>query len=60
MTLWAYVVVYAPERWRETLRCAAGADIVVEDGGVGACDQEPESRRPRRLRVAFDRQPGGQ
>jgi spore maturation protein CgeB len=39
---WAEVVVYEPERWREALRLAAGADVVVKASGVGACDEELE------------------
>jgi len=40
---WAEVVVYEPRRWREALRLAAGADVVVKAGGVGVCDEELES-----------------
>ena len=40
---WAEVVVYEPERWREALALAAGADVVVKASGVGACDDELEA-----------------
>jgi len=40
---WAEVVVYEPERWREALSRAAGADVVVKASGVGACDEELEA-----------------
>jgi spore maturation protein CgeB len=40
---WAEVVVYEPRRWREALRLAAGADVVVKASGVGVCDEELES-----------------
>jgi len=36
-------VVYEHRRWRETLRPAAGTDVVVKAGGVGVCDEELES-----------------
>jgi spore maturation protein CgeB len=40
---WAEVVVYEPERWRETLAGARGADVVVKASGVGVCDEELEA-----------------
>ena len=39
---WADVVVYDPERWRETLERARGADVVVKASGVGVRDAELE------------------
>jgi spore maturation protein CgeB len=43
---WAEVVVYAPERWEETLASARGADVVVKASGVGANDAELEAAVP--------------
>ena len=40
---WADVVVYAPERWREALSRARGAEVVVKASGVGVCDEELEA-----------------
>ncbi len=40
---WAEVVVFQPERWRETLERAAGADVVVKASGVGVLDEELEA-----------------
>ena len=40
---WAEVVVYEPPRWRDALRLAAGADVVIKASGVGACDEELEA-----------------
>ena len=39
---WAEVVVFEPERWREALERAAGADVVVKASGVGVLDAELE------------------
>jgi spore maturation protein CgeB len=40
---WAEVVVYEPERWRDLLARARGADVVVKASGVGVCDEELEA-----------------
>lgn len=40
---WAEVVVFEPERWREALDRAAGADVVVKASGVGVLDAELEA-----------------
>ena len=40
---WAEVFVYTPERWRDALERARGADIVVKASGVGVCDEELEA-----------------
>jgi spore maturation protein CgeB len=40
---WARVFVYEPERWRDALERAAGADVVVKASGVGANDAELEA-----------------
>ena len=40
---WADVVVYDPDRWREALARARGADVVVKASGVGVRDEELEA-----------------
>ena len=40
---WAEVVIFEPERWREALDRAAGADVVVKASGVGVLDAELEA-----------------
>jgi spore maturation protein CgeB len=40
---WAEVVVFEPERWREALERAAGADVIVKASGVGVLDAELEA-----------------
>ncbi len=43
---WARVVVYEPERWKEAIEQARGADVVVKTSGVGVCDAELEAAVP--------------
>src|SRR5919202_1343722 len=40
---WADVVVYEPNRWRDALDAARGADVVVKASGVGVGDAELEA-----------------
>jgi spore maturation protein CgeB len=40
---WARVVLYEPDRWRDALAQAAGADVVVKASGVGVNDAELEA-----------------
>ena len=40
---WAEVVVFQPERWRDALEHAAGADVAVKASGVGVLDVELEA-----------------
>jgi spore maturation protein CgeB len=40
---WASVVVYQPDRWKDAVRRADGADVVVKASGVGVRDAELEA-----------------